>query len=124
MGMLGVAPSNKESNGRVKKRSHNKKKTVESDNIVRHKDSSIPAVGEPLPEVDFGLTTTTASTSKIIDIDPVQIELNPHLLIGYRLVDIEILYDVFNSLACPASYGVGLPLWFFPTFFAFLCLIV
>ena len=70
-----------------------------------HKESPIPVVVEPLPEVDFELTTT-ASTSRIIDIDPVPNELNSDLLTGYRLVDVEILYDVFNSLACPACYGV------------------
>ena len=96
--MMSVVPSDEESNGTVRR-------GVESDNIVVQKESPIPLVVEPLPEVDFE-AITTASTSKIIDIDPVQTELNPDLLTGYRLVDVEMLYDVFNSLACPVCYGV------------------
>ena len=102
--MLGVAPSNEVSNGTVK-RSHNKKKTAQSHNIDAQQESSIPVAAETLQEVDFETTTTTASTSKIIDIDPVQTDSNPHLLTGYRLVDVELLY-IFNSLACLACCGV------------------
>ena len=74
-----------------KRRSHNKKKTVQSHNIDAQQESSIPVAIETLQEVDFETTTTTASTSKIIDIDPVQTESNPDLLTGYRLVDVELV---------------------------------
>ena len=89
-----------------KRRSHYEKKTVQSHNIDAQQESSIPVAVETLQEFDFETTTTTASTSKIIDIDSVQTESNPDLLTGYRLVDVELLYDIFNSLACPACYGV------------------
>ena len=48
-------------------------------------------------------TTTTASSSKIVDIGS---ESHPDILSGYRLMDVNILDGIFNCLACPECYEV------------------
>ena len=45
--------------------------------------------------------TTTASSSKILDIGS---ESHPDILPGYRLMDVNILDGIFNCLACPECY--------------------
>ena len=47
--------------------------------------------------------TTTASSSKILDIGS---ESHPDILSGYRLMDVNILDGIFNCLACPECYEV------------------
>ena len=47
--------------------------------------------------------TTTASSSKILDIGS---ESHPYILSGYRQMDVNILDDIFNCLACPECYEV------------------
>ena len=47
--------------------------------------------------------TTTASSSKILDIGS---ESHPDILSGYRLMDVNILDGIFNCLTCPECYEV------------------
>ena len=47
--------------------------------------------------------TTTASSSKILDIGS---ESHPDILSGYRLMDVNILNGIFKCLACPECYEV------------------
>ena len=49
----------------------------------------------------------TASVSKIIDIELVEEETFHEEITGYRLLDISILNNVFNSLACPERLESG-----------------
>jgi len=75
--------------------------TVEENIDQLTKEPSQPTVADIPPVI-------TASSSKIIDIDtpPTVSSSTSSSISGYRLIDVSILANVFNSLSCPECRGV------------------
>ena len=64
-------------------------------------DFTIHSAPKLVEKVQVEVEAPTASASKIIDIEP---DAHSEELSGYRLMDITILNNIMNSLACPECY--------------------
>ena len=93
-----------------KRKYHGKRKSINDDTVVQVEDQGAQSSINSAPElVEDGCAaavyceaTTTASSSKILDIGS---ESHPDILSGYRLMDVNIL-GIFNCLVCPECYEV------------------
>lgn len=84
---------------------------VESGEIARVEDVAVVTT----PIIDFDhestdvndtyLNFSTASSSKIVDIDTSVVDHS--VVTGYRLIDLSILKDVFNIFPCPECHGTN-----------------
>ena len=90
-----------------KRKYHGKRKSINDDTVVQVEDqgahssiNSAPELVEDGAATVYCEATTTASSSKILDIGS---ESHPS---GYRLMDVNILDGIFNCLACPECYEV------------------
>ena len=93
-----------------KRKYHGKRKSINDDTVVQVEDQGAHSSINAAPElVEDGATavyceaTTTASSSKILDIGS---ESHPDILSGYRLMDVYILDGIFDCLTCPECYEV------------------
>ena len=89
-----------------KRKYHGKRKSINDDTVVQVEDQgahSAPELVEDGAAAVYCEATTTASSSKILDIGS---EFHPDILSGYRLMDVNILDGIFNCLACPECYEV------------------
>ena len=88
-----------------KRKYHGKRKSINNETVVQVEDQGVHSSINSAPElVEDGAAavyceaTTTASSSKILDIGS---ESHPYILSGYRLMDVNILEGIFNCLTCP-----------------------
>ena len=93
-----------------KRKCHDKRKSINDDTVVQVEDqvahssiNSAPELVEDGTAAVYCEATTTASSSKILDIGS---ESHPDILSGYRLMDVNILDGIFNCLTCPECYEV------------------
>ena len=99
-----------------KRRWHGKTKTKEEEDmsfeeVVGEADFSIELVEEEVENVETirEAVPESASTSKVIDIEPdIPLGREP-VTSGFMLVDMEILGSVINCLACPECFGSSSP---------------
>ena len=85
-----------------KQRYTRKRKSINDDTVVQVEDqwahssiNSAPELVEDGAAAVYCEATTTASSSKILDIGS---ESHPDILSGYRLMDVNILDGIFNCL--------------------------